>query len=328
MCFTAECMNHADACSGWSGTSILYFAILVILTIIGVLAVARTFFVTVKFKKMKGNVLGNAAGTTVVFSVFCSVFPIIWTIAYYPAMASRQLWLTNILYVVGISGSAIFGVASALNMSLMWLQVAQSAKTLKKGSTNLGRGPIAFVATFATLFAIIVILLFGIIQNNVVGGGVAWAAIVGVLVTFQVGVRSIVKATSKPGQPPSAGLQRIINVNRRFFLLMALWTVGCLGYAAVLTLLRSRRSHTLGALMAVFIFFIISQVFFLAVVIAQYVYDSSLKKKKKKTQPSSGTAVSTRKASTTSATMAKTEGTNTTTAVTVGNTVTDTDSAV
>ena len=309
MCFTAECMMHADACSGWSGATIIFFLLLLVLLVLGLFTIAWSAFVTCKLKKTKGS-LGNAAGTSVVFAFLGAIFATFWVIGYFPGLFQRELYLVNVLYVIGISGAAIFCVASALNMSLMWLQVARSAKTLKKGTTNLGRGPIAFVATFAITFALAIIVLFGIMQNNIIGGGLAWVAVIGLLTTFQIGVRQIVKATSKPGQPPSAGLQRITRMNRRFMVLMVFYSIGCLGYAGMLIVLRTRRSNTLGAIMSVFIFFILSQILLLCGFIAKYVFEST-RKKKKVAPSSSNTAASTRRAS--SAATDKTANTTTTT---------------
>ena len=101
-----------------------------------------------------------------------------------------------------------------------------SAKTLQKGSSNLGKKPMVFVFVCSATYLTLMVLAFGALQNYIMGVGLGWLGVAGITVAFQCGARQLVSVTSKAAAKPSAGTLRIKNTARRILMLFGVFTLG------------------------------------------------------------------------------------------------------
>ena len=175
----------------------------------------------------------NATGSTLFFTVLAVGFLILWTVYYirFPLAGSDDV--VGILSLsVGIPGAAMFSTISFMNLSLMWVQVAASSKSLRKGRSNLGRKPQILIAVFSSVFAIIEILCFGVFELKTVGSAVSLLFIIGIVIAFQVGSRRLAAATSVSGATKrSRAISRIITTARNVSFTLFVFIIANLIYA-------------------------------------------------------------------------------------------------
>lgn len=184
--------------------------------------------------------LTNATGSTLFFGILSTPFLIMWTAYYlYYPMQGSSIGINTVSLKIGIPGSAVFAAVSFMNLALMWIQVAQSSKSLKKTGSNLGKKPLIMVVTFSILFGLIELICFAIINNNTIGSAVALLFMIAIMVTYLVGSKSLANAIEigrKPGQKRSPRIVAIINTGRRVAYCLIGFIVFNLMYAAVFTI--------------------------------------------------------------------------------------------
>ena len=178
------------------------------------------FFAIYMFASLikKKQPVTNATGSTMFFAILGLIFLVFWTVYYLQVPIGGDSTAVSILSLsVGIPGSATFAGISFMNLALMWMQVAASSKTLRKGKSNLGKGPTVLVVTFSCLFGIIEVVCFGIIDNKTIGSAVALLFIIAIMISYLVGSAKLASALAGAGvgSKKSPRIMRIVVTGRR-----------------------------------------------------------------------------------------------------------------
>ena len=205
-----------------------------------------------------GQTLKNATGSTLIFAILGTIAMILWTLQYaasYAAPATHTMRSINMVsFDVGIPAAAVLVATACMNLSLMWIQVAQSAKSLKRSGSNLGRKPQIVVAVVAITFGLVEIVCFAIINRNDIGAAISLLFFLGMGGTFIVGSRRLAFAiggaaadNSVPSMPGSARSSRpkkstnqssprlrgIVKLGRRIGINVFIYCIFAIMYTAV-----------------------------------------------------------------------------------------------
>ena len=151
--------------------------------------------------KRHGASLTNATGSTIFFGILTEPFLVIWTIYFIASPLSglgHIRWLDLLSLQIGLTGVGILGPTAAMNLGLMWLQVAQSAKSLTKGSKNLSRKASIFVAIFAVVFGLMLCVL-AVLRQFAIAGGLSTLFLLGIGLAYVCGARKLTQVIGSTG---------------------------------------------------------------------------------------------------------------------------------
>ena len=225
-------MNHADACTQFSGPSYLMLIGTYIEIISTFLLVFFGIYLLVGLI-IKKNSLKNTTGSTLINLVLAGFFQILWEIAYPIAIQGKTFaWLDDVGVSVGLCFTAVFACFGMMNLSLMWLDVARASKTMKKSGTNLSKKPLIVVIVISILFFIVMTLFWTILKNYMAGGLAAIAFMLSIGISYLIGAReldSVMSGASKEKKSPR--LLKIINTARQMFGFVILFVISDVVYA-------------------------------------------------------------------------------------------------
>lgn len=144
-------------------------SIMIFITIGAMLGISLYSCKVIYSMKKRKKSLKNAVGTTIVFSLIAQIFIPQWFMYYgltgYIGSYAIEKWC----FAVGLSIGVGVGIVAFLNLSLMWLQVAESSKTLKKAGSNLVGKYRTFVMIFAPFQFILLVVLIAILSMFATG---------------------------------------------------------------------------------------------------------------------------------------------------------------
>ncbi len=180
-----------------------------------------------------GASLTNATGSTIIFGILTEPFLIIWTIYFLvnPLSGLGHIpWLDLLSLRIGLTGVGILGPTAAMNLGLMWLQVAQSAKSLTKGRKSLSRKASIFVAIFAGVFGLMLCVLAVLSQFTILGG-LSTLFLLGIGLAYVGGARRLTNVLgSTGGNRKSSKIKLVLKTAHRSAAAILLYVVMAVTY--------------------------------------------------------------------------------------------------
>ena len=113
-------------------------------------------------------------------------------------------------------------VCVALPVSLSLAHKASNNHSPSRSPISLRR---MFVVIFSTVFCLAIVLSFGVLKANTLGAGFGWFGVFILVMAFQVGARSLLKAMHKPGVKMPLGLQRIATMAKHSGILLLCFSI-------------------------------------------------------------------------------------------------------
>ena len=194
-CFTADCVGGRDACRSMNGAIIASLIISALSTMFILLVVFM--MVNEIIQRHKRKKLGkNAATTTVGFGFIASIFLLLWIIEPFIVVATQSQTYHNFAITVLVPIVAIFALVSALNLSLMWVQVSAAAKSLGKSGQNLSSRATTAVIITSALVAVVLATLAAL-NEGLIMQAFAGVIALGAAIIFTIGGCKMAATLSK-----------------------------------------------------------------------------------------------------------------------------------
>ena len=133
--------------------------------IVGALSLAFALYVNILFlseiaQKYKARKLGcNAVSSTLLTGIVGSLCLTFWFVEVFVDFGAAQHTYARFAHKVLAPGVSFFCMISALNLSLMWVQIATQIDRLKSGGRNLKQKTTVAVVIMSTVFGIIMLTL-------------------------------------------------------------------------------------------------------------------------------------------------------------------------
>eukprot|EP00947_MAST-08B_sp_MAST-8B-sp1_P006643 g6643.t1 len=216
-CFEARCIAGPDGCLGLGGLGLFKTIILTLYSVASLCIVGLCIKLILDLSK-KGNFkINNAVGSTLIVATIAQVICMLWTLDGAIILASGSSIYGQVVSAPILTPLAgFFNIVAYFNISLMWVQVAQSSKSLKKTGANLGKKPLIFVITNATIFGLGLILFNSVFYNQLVGAALALVFSIIVLMTYIIGGRELALALGGGAEgAKSPKVQLVIRTSRR-----------------------------------------------------------------------------------------------------------------
>ena len=220
-------MHGENACTGFH--PIRYFEIVLtsIIVVGNVLMMLWAIYLLISLKRNRQS-LTNAAGSTLISTVFSSFCAAGWFSQYIFTAATQSGWYLSVMcYLVFLPTTAVFASSAFLNVSLMWIKVAAASRSLKSAGVNLSRRMVVFVFVFCVIFFVAMVICCGVLQSPTIGAGVAVLFLLIIMGLYLVGGHKLVVAMRGSGHgSTSVRLKRILRTSRlmvgalAFFILM------------------------------------------------------------------------------------------------------------
>eukprot|EP00947_MAST-08B_sp_MAST-8B-sp1_P004903 g4903.t1 len=167
--------------------------------------------------KVHGVPLGNALGSTLTTTTIGLPFFFIWHFYYGVTVHLGGFGLEIASFAIGVPGAGAFGTIAFLNLALMWLQVAESSKTMKKTGSNVSGKFKIFVICFSVLITIMLFVLMGALAMYTIGALCVIVFLILIAVAYLVGSRKLVNVMSSgaaKGKKKSPRLMLIVRTAR------------------------------------------------------------------------------------------------------------------
>ena len=141
--------------------------------------------------KMNGAVLNNAVGHTIISAIIGLPFFFLWHLYYGITVHLGSFAWQRAAFGIGAPVAGAFGSIAFLNLALMWTQVAESSRAMKKTGVAISGKFKIFVLCFSVLIFVMLVVLMSALEKYTYGALCVTVFLILIAVAYLCGSRKL-----------------------------------------------------------------------------------------------------------------------------------------